>query len=130
MHLEFANPYRVEVWGYTNQVRLRGLNSVLASTIGAILATFHRATLNRQDYREFFSQEREGVPVNGGIPHIIRKLDRISPDVFGQVPADGLKSFALYQRYGGFTRASTSTKSGEQHLSGSRFGVLRAIARK
>ncbi|HEY9833431.1 MAG TPA: phosphotransferase [Stenomitos sp.] len=73
--------------------------TTIASTIGAILAEFHRATFNRQDYGDFFSQERESVPVNGGIPHIIRKFDRISPDVFGQVPADGLKFFALYQRY-------------------------------
>lgn len=73
--------------------------TTIASTLGAILAEFHRATFNRQEYRDFFSQERESVPVNGGIPHIIRKFDRISPDVFGQVPADGLKFFALYQRY-------------------------------
>lgn len=47
--------------------------TTIASTIGAILAKFHRATFNRQSYRDFFSQGRESVPVNGGIPHIIRR---------------------------------------------------------
>jgi hypothetical protein len=72
----------------------------IASTIGATIAAFHRATLNHQEYRDFFSQGREDVPLNRGIPYIIRKFDRISPEVFGRVPADGLKFFALYQRYG------------------------------
>jgi hypothetical protein len=71
----------------------------IASAIGSTIAAFHRATLNHQEYRDFFSQGRKHVPVNGGIPYIIRKFDRISPEVFGQVPADGLKFFALYQRY-------------------------------
>jgi hypothetical protein len=71
----------------------------IASAIGSTIAAFHRATLNHQEYRDFFSQGREDAPVNGGIPYIIRKFDRISPEVFGQVPADGLKFFALYQRY-------------------------------
>lgn len=71
----------------------------IASAIGTTIAAFHRATLNHQDYRDFLSQGREEAPVNGGIPQIIRKFDRISPEVFGQVPADGLKFFALYQRY-------------------------------
>jgi hypothetical protein len=71
----------------------------VASVIGSTIAAFHQATLNNQEYRDFFSQGREDAPVNGGIPYIIRKFDRISPEVFGQVPADGLKFFALYQRY-------------------------------
>ena len=71
----------------------------IASAIGSTIAAFHRAALNHQEYRDFFSQGREDAPVNGGIPYIIRKFDRINPEVFGQVPADGLKFFALYQRY-------------------------------
>jgi hypothetical protein len=71
----------------------------IASTIGTTIAAFHRATVNHQEYRDFFSQGREDAPLNGGIPYIIRKFDRITPEVFGQVPGDGLKFFALYQRY-------------------------------
>lgn len=74
-------------------------SSAIASTIGTTIAAFHRTTFNRQDYRQFFQQGCKDAPVNGGIPHIIRKFDRIHPEIFGQVPADGLKFFALYQRY-------------------------------
>ncbi|HEY9725377.1 MAG TPA: phosphotransferase [Chroococcales cyanobacterium] len=73
--------------------------TAIASAIGVILAAFHRATLNRQEYRDFFCQGDEALTINGGIPHIVHRLDRISPDVFGQVPTDGLKFFSLYQRY-------------------------------
>ncbi len=79
----------------------------IASAIGATVAAFHRTTLNRQAYREFFRQGREETPMNGGIPHIIRKFDRINPEVFAQVPADGLKFFALYQRYESLRAAIT-----------------------
>ncbi|QIR41861.1 aminoglycoside phosphotransferase family protein (plasmid) [Tolypothrix sp. PCC 7910] len=71
----------------------------IASAIGSTIAAFHRATLNHQEYRDFFGEGREDAPLNGGIPYIIRKFDRISPEIFGQVPGDGLKFFALYQRY-------------------------------
>jgi hypothetical protein len=70
----------------------------IATEIGASLATIHRATLNRQEYQDFFSHNPEGVSINQ-IPKFTRGLERISPEVFGQVPADGLKFFALYQRY-------------------------------
>ncbi len=70
----------------------------IASTIGTILASIHRLTFNRQDYQDFFSASRENQasdPVN----HLVTNVGRIGPDIFGAVPADGLKFFALYQRY-------------------------------
>ncbi len=70
----------------------------IASAIGIILASIHRLTLNRQAYQDFLSSSLENQasdPVN----HLVRKLGRISPEIFGSVPADGLKFFALYQRY-------------------------------
>lgn len=70
----------------------------MASSIGTVLATLHRATFNRQDYQEFFSQHSDNLPANQA-PHLIRGLERIGPEVFGQVPPDGIKFFALYQRY-------------------------------
>jgi hypothetical protein len=94
------------VFNYLNDYRDLGnfyaenvFPTAIASAVGTTLAAFHRATLNRQEYRDFFCQGHESEPINGGIPHLIRRLDRISPEVFGQVPADGLKFFALYQRY-------------------------------
>jgi len=76
----------------------------IATEIGATLATIHRATLNRQEYQDFFSDNPEGVPIDQ-TPKFIRGLERISPEVFGQVPADGLKFFALYQRYDSLGKA-------------------------
>lgn len=74
----------------------------VAVEIGTILATVHRATLERQEYREFFLQNSKGVTTsyNFGLG-----LERISPEVFGLVPAEGLKFFALYQRYDSLGKA-------------------------
>jgi thiamine kinase-like enzyme len=70
----------------------------IASAIGSILATVHRDTLNHQDYQEFFSPKADNLTPNQ-VPNWIRGLERIGPEIFGLVPADGLKFFALYQRY-------------------------------
>lgn len=75
-----------------------------ATEIGATLATIHRATFNRQEYQDFFSQNYEGVPIDQA-PKFARGLERISPEIFGLVPADGLKFFALYQRYDSLGKA-------------------------
>ncbi|MDZ8090998.1 MAG: aminoglycoside phosphotransferase family protein [Nostoc sp. DedQUE05] len=78
--------------------------TAIATSIGATLATIHRATFNRQEYQEFFSHNSEGVGIEQ-TPKFLRGLERISPEVFGQVPADGLKFFALYQRYDSLGKA-------------------------
>lgn len=80
------------------------LQSKIASSIGATLAIVHRATWNRQEYRDFFSQNRENLPADKAFASI-RGLERIEPEVFGWVPADGLKFFALYQRYDSLGKA-------------------------
>lgn len=72
--------------------------TAIATSIGATLATVHRATFNRREYQEFFYENFEDVPIDQ-TPKFARGLERISPEVFGQIPADGLKFFALYQRY-------------------------------
>ncbi|MEH2255409.1 phosphotransferase [Nostoc sp.] len=70
----------------------------IASAIGTILASIHSFTFNRTDYQAFFTQE-QGSQSSKNLPHLVKKLGRISPEIFGSVPADGLKFFALYQRY-------------------------------
>lgn len=70
----------------------------IAAEIAQVLAEIHRTTFDRQDYQEFFTQHPHGVPTGHPLT-VIRRMERISPDVFGAVPADGLKFFALYQRY-------------------------------
>ena len=70
----------------------------IASVIATILATVHRDTFNRKEYQEFFSPKPNNLTTDQ-MSKLIRGLERIGPEIFGQVPADGLKFFALYQRY-------------------------------
>lgn len=69
----------------------------IASTIGTTLASIHRLTTDYQDYWEFFQNTE--AKSSQTTPNLTRGLDRITPEVFGMVPADGLKFFTLYQRY-------------------------------
>ncbi len=69
----------------------------VAAAIATLLATIHRDTLNRKDYQEFFCSQCDRLNTDP-IPRWIRRLERIGPEIFGRVPADGLKFFSLYQR--------------------------------
>lgn len=85
---------------------------VIATSIGEMLAAIHRATLDHQDYRSFFSEHLEGEIMQ--TPNLSEGLERIGPEVFGQVPADGLKFFALYQRYDSLGKAIAELSSAFQ----------------
>jgi len=80
----------------------------IASLIGTIIATIHRSTFNRQNYQDFFCQDTETkteTELKDQVPNLIRSLERITPEIFGLVPADGIKFFVLYQRYESLTQA-------------------------
>lgn len=66
----------------------------IAATIGTILATIHQSTLEKQEYREFLQQNSQEISIDS-----FTKLDRITPEIFGSISVDGIKFFALYQRY-------------------------------
>lgn len=70
----------------------------IASDIGTALATIHRLTLDHQEYQEFFSESCQPTLINPTL-QLISHLEPISPEIFSLVPTDGLKFFALYQRY-------------------------------
>jgi hypothetical protein len=70
----------------------------VAAAIGTLLGTIHRHTFNRKNYQDFFCSETDNLTTNQ-VQSLIRGLERIGPEVFGLIPADGLKFFALYQRY-------------------------------
>ncbi|MBD2607483.1 aminoglycoside phosphotransferase family protein [Scytonema hofmannii FACHB-248] len=74
----------------------------IATKTGKTLATIHRATLDHQNYPDFIVQNRDDVSHSSSLT---KGLERISPEIFGQVPADGLKFFALYQRYDSLGKA-------------------------
>ncbi|KST62046.1 phosphotransferase family protein [Mastigocoleus testarum] len=76
----------------------------VAAAIGTLLGSIHRHTFNRQEYQDFFCTGSEPLSSNR-IPQWINNLERIGPEIFGLVSADGLKFFALYQRYNSLGQA-------------------------
>jgi len=71
--------------------------TAIASTIGTILGTIHHLTLERQNYRDFFPASE--LETDNQAKKVVKDLERIDPEVFAQVPEDGLKFFTLYQRF-------------------------------
>lgn len=72
--------------------------------VGKTLASIHRVSINREEYRNFFQPNNEQI-LNQRITNVNRGLDRLTPEIFGKVPADGLKFFTLYQRYDSLSQA-------------------------
>ncbi|AFZ00984.1 phosphotransferase [Calothrix sp. PCC 6303] len=70
----------------------------IASTIGKILGNIHNLTFNHLDYQNFLTQDQESE-YSQKRPRLVESLGRVTPEIFGSVPAEGLKFFALYQRY-------------------------------
>jgi serine/threonine protein kinase len=68
---------------------------IIAKKLGEILALLHRNTYDQQD---LLTPETDAEK-NNQVIGLIRGLERITPEIFGLVPTDGLKFFALYQRY-------------------------------
>lgn len=74
----------------------------IASSIGNAIANIHRATFDNQKYQDFFSTVSSA---SNQVKHLGEGLERITPEIFSVVPADGLKFFALYQRYDSLGKA-------------------------
>jgi len=83
----------------------------IATSIGKNIATIHRLTINRQDINEFFSQQQENESQTqenespSSEENLGKELERITPEIFGLLPSDGLKFFSLYQRYDSLGKA-------------------------
>jgi Phosphotransferase enzyme family len=76
----------------------------IATEVGTSLAQIHHATLNRQEYQEFFCNktgDRQTTPSSG----FNLGLERIEPEIFGSIPSDGIKFLTLYQRYDSLGKA-------------------------
>jgi thiamine kinase-like enzyme len=76
----------------------------ITQQLGTLLATFHRDTYNRSIYREAITQDRQKSPTSI-VSALIYSLERLTPEVFGSVPDDGLKFYELYQRYDSLGKA-------------------------
>jgi thiamine kinase-like enzyme len=75
--------------------------------IGTFLATIHRQTFNKQKYQDFLAQNLDNFRTEQ-VKILIQGLESIEPEIFGLVPADGLRFFILYQRYDSLGAALTN----------------------
>lgn len=69
----------------------------IAKAVGNTLASIHRASMKHDEYSKFFQEKNYESSQSNSNLH--RRLNRLTPEIFGKVPADGIKFFALYQRY-------------------------------
>lgn len=115
--LHFDKENSIIVFNYLNDYRdLAGFYAKenvfpieIATFIGTVIATIHRTTWVCQEYREFFQSQAEKLVDQA--PDFTYGLERISPEVFGVFPVDGLKFFALYQRYDSLGQAIADLSS-------------------
>jgi thiamine kinase-like enzyme len=89
----YLDDYRDLMDFYTKE---KNFSIEIAIAIGTLLATIHRDTFNHQEYEDFFT--KNSVNFNQ-ISNLALSLGQVKPEIFGLVPDDGLKFFALYQRY-------------------------------
>lgn len=68
----------------------------IAIAIGTTLAAIHQATFQKAQYQTFL-QSSSVTP--SAQPQPSSGIKYPSPDIFGTLPADGLKFFVLYQRF-------------------------------
>ncbi|MBD2137217.1 phosphotransferase [Anabaena sp. FACHB-1237] len=69
----------------------------ISGVIGANLAEIHRSTFNKQYYHQFLQNSTNDL--KNAVPNLSQGLEKITPQIFGSLPADGIKFFALYQKY-------------------------------
>ncbi len=70
----------------------------IARQLGTVLSAIHRDTYQRQIYQEAIAQKQH-QPKDSIVKRLVNSLEKITPEIFGAVPDDGLKFYALYQRY-------------------------------
>lgn len=75
----------------------------IAASVGRNLASIHRLTFDNPEYGELLQNSEDDFSQK--TPKLSGDLDKITPRVFGTVPANGLKFFALYQRYDSLAQA-------------------------
>lgn len=76
--------------------------SQVAAALGSAIAQIHRATFQDSTYQDYFC---EGKPPANHLQQMSYNFERITPEIFGSVPMDGIKFFALYQRYDSLGKA-------------------------
>jgi 5-methylthioribose kinase len=80
----------------------------IAIAIGKLLASIHSQTFDREQYREFLAKpvlDRSIELKSNYVDDIIRRLARITPDIFATMPVECHQFFKLYQRFPSLTRS-------------------------
>jgi thiamine kinase-like enzyme len=91
----YLNDYRDLADFYTKE---NIFDDRIAQKLGTVLASFHRDTYHRAIYRLAVGKDRQQSDTSI-VKALIRNLEHLTPEIFGIVPEDGLKFYALYQRY-------------------------------
>jgi serine/threonine protein kinase len=76
----------------------------IARSIGQLLGNIHSQTFERTEYQQFLA-DREDPGISYTPIDIIRRLNRITPQVFRIVPQECLQFFKLYQRFPSLSQA-------------------------
>jgi len=76
----------------------------IATAIGETLAALHQDSYDCQNYREFLVNQAENQTTHQ-LHRLIHSWQRIEPEIFGEVPAEALKFFTLYQKYESLEKA-------------------------
>jgi Phosphotransferase enzyme family len=84
----------------------------IARAIGQLLATIHSQTFESSEYQQFLTEPKDCQTFTKETRHnrnyardIIRRLSRITPDVFWMMPLECLQFFRLYQRFPSLSQA-------------------------
>ncbi|MBV6627151.1 MAG: aminoglycoside phosphotransferase family protein [Rivularia sp. (in: Bacteria)] len=76
----------------------------IATRIGEIVAVFHRDSYHCRNFQEFLITTTEYQRIHQ-VHSLIQTWQRIEPEIFGEVPAQALKFFSLYQKYESLEKA-------------------------
>ncbi len=79
-------------------------NPQIAQMVGANLAQVHRTTYQKPHLKKFLSQYFN-LELAKKPPGFIRRLNSLSPSIFGEICPDGLNFYKLYQRFPSLNRA-------------------------
>lgn len=95
---------------YQYYIKERQFPLSIAKSIGQLLATIHSQTFQQTEYHQFWRDRQDNsdaTPAMGKncANDIIRRLARITPQIFGVMPPDCLQFFKLYQRFPSLSQA-------------------------
>lgn len=93
---------------YRHYINENQFSTEIAIAIGKSLASIHSQTFNREQYREFLTQsifDRSLDSEPSYVDDLIRRLARITPDIFAMMPIECHQFFKLYQRFPSLARS-------------------------